>query len=71
MILILLYLSDSRYRSTSQTHMVYRMILLQSQLEMEFNHDVMAASTTLTELGVCNYITLVRWFAERAHHFYP
>ncbi|KAJ9109066.1 hypothetical protein QFC21_000393 [Naganishia friedmannii] len=34
-----------------QTHMVYRMILLQSQLEMEFSHDVMAASTTLTELA--------------------
>ncbi|KAJ9125410.1 hypothetical protein QFC22_000370 [Naganishia vaughanmartiniae] len=39
-------------KDTSQTHMAYRMILLQSQLEMELSHDVMAASTTLTELGV-------------------
>jgi hypothetical protein len=32
--------------------MVYRILLLQAQLEMQAGNDVMAASTTLNDLAV-------------------
>lgn len=44
--------------------MIYRIMLLHSQLEMESSHDVMGASTTLTELGVCRHLGLLWRFAD-------
>ncbi|GHJ85473.1 hypothetical protein NliqN6_1875 [Naganishia liquefaciens] len=38
-------------KDTTQTHMLYRILLLQTQLEMQAGGDVMAASTTLSDLA--------------------
>lgn len=35
--------------------MLYRILLLQAQLEMQAGSDVMAASTTLTDLAVSGF----------------